>query len=111
MAETLDFTGFFDLPGTRKPVRYFREMVRQSETEDKMDKKYEMLALLIEDARAEQEKVERYDQLILLRCGNDAKAAQAADAELDHMYMPSRGRIRDALRMIRRITLDIERGL
>lgn len=76
-----------------------------------MNKKYEMLALLLEDARAEQEKVERYDQLILLRCGNDAKAAEAANTELDHMYIPSRGRVRDALRLIRRVSLDIERGL
>ena len=33
-----------------------------------MDKKYEMLALLLEDAKAEQEKVERYDQLIIACC-------------------------------------------
>lgn len=76
-----------------------------------MDKKYEMLALLLEDARAEQEKVERYDQLIIQRCGNDAKAAEAADNKLEYMRVPSRERVRDALRMIRRISLDIERGL
>lgn len=76
-----------------------------------MDKKYEMLALLLEDARAEQEKVERYDQLIIQRCGNDAKAAEAANNKLEYMRVPSRERVRDALRMIRRISLDIERGL
>lgn len=76
-----------------------------------MDKKYEMLALLLEDARAEQEKVERYDQLIIQRCGNDAKAAEAANNKLEYMRVPSRERVRDALRMIRRVSLDIERGL
>ena len=111
MAETLDFTGFFDLPGPRKTVRYFGKMVRQPKMEDKMDKKYEMLALLLEDARAEQEKVEHYDQLIIQRYGNDAEAVEAANNKLEYMRVPSRKRVRDALRMIRRVSLDIERGL
>ena len=76
-----------------------------------MDKKYEMLALLIEDAREEQEKLKRYDHLIIERCGDDAETAKAADAELRYMRVPSRERVRDAMRMIRRISLDIERGL
>ena len=76
-----------------------------------MNKKYEMLALLLEDARAEQEKVERYDHLMVLRVEDDVAAAKAADIELDHMRVPSRGRVRDALRLIRRVSLDIERGL
>ena len=70
-----------------------------------------MLALLLEDARAEQEEVERYDQLIIQRCGNDAKAAEAANHKLEYMRVPSRERVRDDLRMIRRLSLDIERGL
>lgn len=76
-----------------------------------MDKKYEMLALLIEDAREGQEKLKRYDHLIIERCGDNAEAAKAADAELRYMRVPSRERVRDAMRMIRRISLDIERGL
>lgn len=76
-----------------------------------MNRKYEMINMLLKDAKEEHEKVERYDHLMVLRVGDDVAAAKAADIELDHMRVPSRKRVRDAMQMIRQITLDIERGL
>lgn len=76
-----------------------------------MDDQLKMMAWLIHDAHEETEKLKRYDRLIIERCGDNAEAAKAADAELRYMRVPSRERVRDALRMIRRISLDIEREL
>ena len=68
--------------------------------------KVEFLQNLVADAAQELEYIEKYETAI-----EDAESNNARYAEIWKMRNPSRQRIRDDLRMIRRITLEVERGL
>lgn len=66
----------------------------------------EFLKRLLTDAELELKYMERYQEEM-----ERARKDNAGYARLWKMRPPSRQRIRDDLRMIRRVTLDIERGL
>ena len=66
----------------------------------------EFLKRLITDAERELKYMEMYEEET-----ERARKDNAGYARLWKMRSPSRQRIRDDLRMIRRVTLDIERGL
>ena len=66
----------------------------------------EFLKRLITDAELELKYMEIYQEET-----ERARKDNAGYARLWKMRSPSRQRIRDDLRMIRRVTLDIERGL
>ncbi len=61
---------------------------------------------LIADAAQELEYIENYEKKI-----DAAEKDNAGYAELWKMRTPSRQRIRDDLRMIRRVSLEVEKGL
>ena len=66
----------------------------------------EFLKRLLTDAELELKYMEMYREET-----ERARKDNAVYAELWKIRTPSRQRIRDDLRMIRRVTLDIERGL
>lgn len=68
--------------------------------------KIEFLQNLVADATQELEYMEKYEKLI-----EDAESDNARYAEIWKMRTPSRQRIRDDLRMVRRISLEVEKGL
>lgn len=76
-----------------------------------MDKKFITLIVLIEDAMMETRRINEYREMIdIINEGTTDKADEASE-KLAKMRYPSRERIKDTLRMVRRITLDIERSL
>ena len=66
----------------------------------------EFLRRLLTDAELELKYMEMYQEET-----ERARKDNAGYAELWKMRTPSRQRIRDDLRMIRRVTMEIERGL
>lgn len=72
-----------------------------------MDKKFFMLTALIEDAMMETRRIHEYRE----RSEDTTDKADEVRKKLANIRYPSRERVKDALRMIRRITLDIERSL
>lgn len=76
-----------------------------------MDKKFIMLTVLIEDAMMETRRINEYIEMIDIINKDTPDKADEARKKLAKMRCPSRERIKDALRMARRITLDIERSL
>lgn len=76
-----------------------------------MDKKFIMLTALIEDAMMETRRINEYREMIDIINEGTTDKADEANEKLAKMRYPSRERIKDTLRMVRRITLDIERSL
>lgn len=76
-----------------------------------MNKKFIMLTVLIEDAMMETRRINEYIEMIDIISEDTSDKADEAREKLAKMRYPSREQIKDALRMARRITLDIERSL
>lgn len=67
----------------------------------------EFLKHLVADAKRELEYIEKYQEEVKLAEKDNARYAEV----LWRMHAPSRQRIKDDLRMIRRVTIDLERSL
>ena len=76
-----------------------------------MNKKFIALVALTEDAMEEMQYIDEYGGIIHIMTDGPADKADEAREKLKKMRYPSRKRIKDDLRMIRRITLDIERSI
>ena len=88
----------------KKQGRHFRKKVRQRDHRRKNE--WQILRRLLTDAELELKYMEMYQEET-----ERARKDNAGYARLWDMRAPSRQRIRDDLRMIRRVTMDIERGL